>query len=71
MSAFTIFTDIHGRRWICGKALQILFGISETGKPRFWDYDELCEWQNNLDVKAMRGGSKNKLQKEGYNLRKG
>ena len=37
-----IFTDRRGRRWICGQALQFLFGIVETGKKFFWDYDELC-----------------------------
>lgn len=39
---FLIFTDIHGRRWICGKALRILFGIVEVVRPQFWDYDRLC-----------------------------
>lgn len=43
MRTFLIFTDRRGRRWICGKALQILFGIVETGKKFFWDYDSLCE----------------------------
>ena len=42
MKTFLIFTDRHGRRWICGKALQILFGIVEVGKFHFWNYDELC-----------------------------
>ena len=42
MKTFLIFTDRYGRRWICGKALQILFGIVEVGKLHFWNYDELC-----------------------------
>lgn len=37
-----IFTDRRGRRWICGRTLQFLFGIVETVKKFFWDYDELC-----------------------------
>lgn len=42
MKLFLILTDRRGRRWICGKALQILFGIVETGSKKFWDYDKLC-----------------------------
>ena len=42
MKTFLIFKDIYGRHWICGKALRILFGIVEIGRPRFWDYDQLC-----------------------------
>lgn len=42
MRKILIFTDRRGRRWICGAALKILFGIVEVGCPRFWDYDELC-----------------------------
>lgn len=42
MRIFLIFEDVHGHRWICGKALRILFGIVEVDRPRFWDYDELC-----------------------------
>lgn len=42
MRKILIFTDIHGRRWICGKTLLILFGIIEAGKPKFWNYDWLC-----------------------------
>lgn len=42
MRMFLIFKDRRGRRWICGKALEILFGIIEVGKKFFWDYDELC-----------------------------
>ncbi len=42
MRTFLIFTDIYGRRWICGKALEVLFYMIETGKKFFWDYDELC-----------------------------
>ena len=41
MRTFLIFTDQHGWRWICGKALRILFGLVEVGKKFFWDYDEL------------------------------
>lgn len=37
-----IFKDIRGHRWICGHTLLFLFGIVETGKKFFWDYDELC-----------------------------
>ncbi|MBQ3435086.1 MAG: hypothetical protein IJG24_08600 [Selenomonadaceae bacterium] len=43
MDTFAIFTDTRGRRWICGQALRILFGIVETGKRHFWDYDKLCK----------------------------
>ena len=42
MRTILIFTDRRGRRWICGDALKILFGIIEVGRPRFWDYDKLC-----------------------------
>ena len=42
MRRFLIFTDIDGRRWVCGETLRILFGIVEVGKKFFWDYDELC-----------------------------
>lgn len=42
MRIFLIFEDIHGRKWICGKALRILFGMVEAGKKFFWDYDSLC-----------------------------
>lgn len=42
MRLITIFTDRRGRRWICGKALQLLFGLVEVGAPKFWDYDDLC-----------------------------
>lgn len=42
MRKILIFTDIHGRRWICGETLKILFGVVEFGKPRFWNYDWLC-----------------------------
>ena len=43
MKTFLIITDRRGRRWICGKALKILFGIVETGAPKFWNYDNLCK----------------------------
>ena len=43
MNQFAIFTDTRGRRWICGYTLKILFGIVETGKRYFWDYDKLCK----------------------------
>ncbi|MBR0290102.1 MAG: hypothetical protein IJQ82_14090 [Selenomonadaceae bacterium] len=42
MKTFLIFTDCDGRRWICGKTLEILFGIVEVGKKFFYDYDKLC-----------------------------
>ncbi|MBR4641529.1 MAG: hypothetical protein IKO74_02670 [Selenomonadaceae bacterium] len=42
MNQFGIFTDRRGRRWICGHALKILFGIVETGNRHFWNYDKLC-----------------------------
>ena len=42
LRTFLIFTDIHGRKWICGKALRILFGMVEVSKKFFWDYDSLC-----------------------------
>lgn len=42
MKTFLIFKDTRGRRWICGDALRVLFGIVEVGKPRFWNYDLLC-----------------------------
>ena len=42
MRTFLIFTDRFGRRWVCGRALRILFGIKELGAPKFWNYDLLC-----------------------------
>lgn len=45
---FLIFEDIHGRKWICGHALRILFGMVEAGKKFFWDYDSLCEVRHDL-----------------------
>lgn len=42
MRKFLIFKDRRGRRWICGQTLKLLFGIVETGRPRFWNYDKLC-----------------------------
>ncbi|MBR1645231.1 MAG: hypothetical protein IJ685_00495 [Selenomonadaceae bacterium] len=43
MNQFGIFTDVRGRRWICGHALKILFGIVEPVNKKFWDYDKLCQ----------------------------
>ena len=42
MKTFLIFTDRRGRHRICGRALQILFGIVEVDRRYFWDYDKLC-----------------------------
>lgn len=42
MRKFLILTDRRGRRWICGAALKILFGIVETCNKKFWNYDTLC-----------------------------
>lgn len=43
MNHFGIFTDRHGRRWVCGYTLKVLFGIVETGNRHFWNYDKLCQ----------------------------
>lgn len=48
MRKFMIFTDRHDRRWICGEALKILFGIVEVGKRWFWNYDDLLRWKGQL-----------------------
>lgn len=42
MNRFGIFTDRRGRRWVCGHALKILFGVVETTDKKFWNYDKLC-----------------------------
>lgn len=49
MRKILIFTDIHGRRWICGETVKILFGVVEFGKPRFWNYDWLCNRRKHYD----------------------
>lgn len=36
-----LFTDRRGRRWACGKGIEVIFGIREPGKKSFWDYDWL------------------------------
>ncbi len=38
-----IFKDRRGRRWVCGYALKMFFGISEPINRHFWNYDVLCK----------------------------
>lgn len=44
MKHVLIFTDRHGRRWVTGQTLSIVFGIRQFGVPRWWNYDLLLRW---------------------------